>query len=112
MTIKTPHYYHANTPRKLITQLRKCKWNQRELARQIGINVAYINALVKHGKEPSNPDIRAALFLPRKPRKPRAPQSARPPLPEHLQWWKKLPKEKRDHYIQYLREKRKAGLIA
>lgn len=109
--MKTPHYYNANAPRKLITRLRKCNWNQRELARQLGINVAYINKLVKHGIEPSNPDIRAALFLPRKPRKPRVVQSARAPLPEHLQWWKKLSKDEKDHYIQYVREKRKAGFI-
>ena len=87
-------------PKRLAAKLRKCKGNQRELARQIGINVAYINALIKHGTEPANPEIRAALFLPRKPRKPRVEKSARAPLPEHLQWWRKLQKEKRDQYIK------------
>lgn len=87
-------------PKRLAAKLRKCKGNQRELARQLGINVAYINALIKHGKEPANPDIRAALFLPRKPRKPRVVQSDRAPLPEHLQWWRKLNKDIRDKIIQ------------
>lgn len=86
-------------PKRLAAKLRKYKGNQRELARQLQINVGYINALVKHGKEPANPDIRARLFLPRKPRKPRAERPARPPLPEHLQWWRKLPKDERDKII-------------
>jgi hypothetical protein len=43
------------------------------LAKKLQVNDFYVNRLIKDGVEPSNPEIRVKLFLPRTKRKPPTP---------------------------------------
>jgi hypothetical protein len=85
-----------NPPKKLTDKLKAHKGNQRALARELGINPAYVNAYLKHRKEPANPIIRKKMFLPRKPKKER---QERPAPPEHIKWWRGLKKELKNQII-------------
>jgi hypothetical protein len=67
-------------PRKLASAYQAAG-SYRELARRLRINPRYVYEYIAKGIEPTNPEIRAKLFLPRKPRQPRRPR----PTPE----WKK-----------------------
>jgi len=79
------HEIHANVPKRLVTAYLKADCNQHELSRRLEVNAFYVNQLLRQGIEPTNPEIRARLFLPRTHRK----QAKREPLPEWLQFMKK-----------------------
>jgi hypothetical protein len=62
--------FPPNVPAKLIHLYRELGGNQRALARHLAVNPGHINNLLKHGREPRDPEIRARLFLPKKMRQP------------------------------------------
>ena len=57
---------HPNAPKRLVREYKKLGCNQLALANKLEVNDFYINRLLKDGVEPSNPEIRVKLFLPRK----------------------------------------------
>lgn len=59
----------------------KAAGSQRELARRLKVNPKYVHDLLVKGIEPKNPEVRAALYLPRSTR----PRRPRPPTPAWLQ---------------------------
>jgi hypothetical protein len=68
-----PHI-HPNACRKLARFFRQVKretgtWNIRETARRLGVNQKYVQENLIAGIEPTNPDIRELILLPRKPKK-------------------------------------------
>jgi hypothetical protein len=88
-------------PLKLKRLYKDLGRNYRAVARDRGVNVFWvIQVLTESGIEPKSIPIRRALFLPDHPRQPRAPKTARQPLPDHLQWWRKLPKDDRETLIK------------
>ena len=72
---KSEEYIHSNVPKRLISDWRKVGRSDRKLADLRGVNHFYISELLWRGIEPSNPEIRAKLSLPRKPIKPRGPDT-------------------------------------
>jgi hypothetical protein len=71
----------------------------RSAATGIRVNVKYVYALLVDGKEPTNKDIRHALYLPRTNRKRRAASRGELPQPSHRQWWTRLSVTQRDTCI-------------
>ena len=57
---------HPNAPRRLVSAWRQVGCSDRKLAQLQGVNQYYVSELLRRGIEPSNPDIRVKLFLPRK----------------------------------------------
>jgi hypothetical protein len=84
------HNIHPNTPKKLVTALHKVNWNRRALARQLDVNVFYINQLVTDGIEPTDATesgrvVRVKIFLKAYKPKPRVKAEPKPPrLPKWL----------------------------
>lgn len=77
-TIRETHGIHPNAPSRLVAALHKHGWNQRALARTLGINSGHITKLIRNGEEPSDAtqegrELRQALFLPRHKKIPRRP---------------------------------------
>jgi hypothetical protein len=56
---------HPSAPKKLVREYKKLGCNQLALSKQLQVNDFYINRLLKDGVEPTNPEIRVKLFLPR-----------------------------------------------
>lgn len=56
---------HPNAPKRLVKEYKKLGCNQLALSKQLQVNDFYINRLLKDGVEPTNPEIRIKLFLPR-----------------------------------------------
>jgi len=85
---------HPNAPKRLVSRYKKLGCNQLNLAKELGVNDFYVNRLLKDGIEPSNPEIRVRLFLPRKivKHKTGAPKYDRPAW---LYWWYRLSKDER-----------------
>src|SRR5688572_19975757 len=96
-----PVYIHPNTPRKLTTAFRRAGYNQRQLARDRGVNPRFINDLITKGIEPTNPEIRVKLFLPKKHKVQQGEKPDRPYTepPEYIKWWRKQPKQIRHEII-------------
>lgn len=92
---------HPATPRKLKTEFKRAGYKYHRLAKARGINVKYIHDLITKGKEPSNPNIRQKLFLPKKPRAPYGSKKMTYVEPtEEIKWWRALPKDRRHEYIR------------
>jgi len=90
------HNIHPNTPKKLVSALHKADWNRRALARQLGVNVFYINQMVNDGIEPTDQTengraVRVAIFLKAYKPKPHVKKEPKP-KPEQLspEWWDQL----------------------
>ena len=87
MAKMNPIYEFApNTPKALISAYIRAERNMRRLAKELCINHLYVSQLLKDGIEPTNPEIRVKLFLPRVSRKPRTPK------PEEWQGQKRVKK--------------------
>lgn len=71
---------HSGVPQDLVLAYREVDCNQHQLARRLGVNDFYLNQLLRKGIEPSNPDIRERLFLPRVKKKPRIKREPKPEL--------------------------------
>jgi len=99
---KHPVYIHPATPKKLITDFRRVDYKYHHLAELRSVNVYYIYQLIKYGKEPTNPNTRQALSLPRKPKSERKPRREPKPQPEYVKWWRSLTTESRHHIIERL----------
>jgi len=69
-----------------------------KVAQERGVNVYWVYQLLKHGKEPTNPKIRQALYLP-KSRRAKAGTVKTEPTPAHWNWWRHLPKDYRDKLV-------------
>jgi hypothetical protein len=99
--IMTTPPIHPATPSRLKTAYRRAKHNIRATAEAIGVNQYYVHRLIRYGLEPSNPNIRRALFLPKHPRSNHTQQ--RQPLPEHIKWWRyTLDKQARTAIVERL----------
>ena len=90
---------HPNAPKRLVREYKKLGCNQLHLAKKIQVNDFYVNRLLKDGIEPSNPEIRSKLFLPRKTVKHKtgAPKYDRPAW---LYKWYRLSKLERHNVIK------------
>ncbi len=70
-----------------------------EIARQRGVNVRYVHDLLRHGKEPSNKEIAAKLFVTHK-------SFSRIDLGDrrrkHIRWFTSLTRVERSQLIQLL----------
>jgi len=66
---------HPNAPRRLVRAWRDLGCSDRKLAELRGVNQFYVSQLLRRGIEPSNPEIRMQLFLPRRKRQPREPRT-------------------------------------
>lgn len=78
-----------NVPLRLARLHEKCGGNMRRLERLLAervraVNYYYIQRLLVNGEEPTNPTVRAALFLPRSTRKPAASRRRRGAFHEDL----------------------------
>ncbi|MBI5297966.1 MAG: hypothetical protein HY869_21020 [Chloroflexi bacterium] len=71
--------YPSNVPNKLVRAYRE-HGSFHKLADALGLNVRYVHELLVKGIEPSNPETRVKLFLPRKPK---AARQARPRVVFH-----------------------------
>ena len=100
-------FIHPATPSKLKTEFRRARYKFHALAKARGINVRYIHDLISKGIEPTNPNIRQKLFLPKKPRNARAEPKPYTEPPEHIKWWRSLKKDIRQYAIQDLYERTK-----
>ena len=94
-------------PASLRRDLVECH-SYRKLAEKRGVNVYWISQLLTKGIEPTNPIIRVRLSLPAHRRTPAAKATQdkyRENLPDHLKWWRGLPKEERRLivFMEYLR---------
>ena len=63
-----------NVPPRLVRAFEKCGGNMRRLERWLSehgraVNYYYIQRLLVNGQEPTNPKVRARLYLPRSARK-------------------------------------------
>lgn len=98
-----PEELHPNVPPKL-KALYERLGSQSRLSKKLQVNVGYISNLFRKGTEPTDrtvkgQEVRSRLFLSRtKSRKapPKEPKSE----PEHIRWWKSLPREERDKVIK------------
>lgn len=108
---------HPNTPPRLRAAFRRAKNMRGEgykidvLAKQLGVNIYYLFQLIKKGIEPNDTTnklqaVRVKMFLPRKKRRP-SKRKQTEPLPEHLRWWRSLPKESRNEIVMNLHESRR-----
>jgi|SRR5919109_2324938 hypothetical protein len=90
------HNIHPATPKRLMSELHKAEWNERELARRRGVNIKYVSDLIRRGIEPTDrtingQEVRVKLFLPRKKSQPRVKKEKAPaPSPE---WWERVEKQ-------------------
>jgi len=99
----TKPYIHPDTPARLKTAYRRAKYNIRTLAKALGVNQYYVHRLIRYGLEPSNANIRRALFLPKHPRGEAKPRAERAPLPESVRWWRyTLDKQARNAIVERL----------
>jgi hypothetical protein len=64
-----PSQIHENAPVELVQAYIEAGCNQHELSRQLQVNDFYVNQLLRKGIEPSNPEIRAKLFIQTKPKR-------------------------------------------
>lgn len=97
--------FHPSCPKKLKSALRKAKYNQSLLARNLGVNKGSISKLILKGIEPKEEELRLKVFLPRHPRKTKTSPDqgegrVRVELPPHRKWWNKQPKEFKDTIIE------------
>lgn len=82
-------------PAKLQRIYERHNGNLRAIAREININHFYVVQYFRHDVEPTNPVLRAAMFLPKtRRRKPGTVKTT--PTPEHWNWWRHLTKDERD----------------
>jgi len=106
-------YIHPNCPRRLAAAYHFARNARGEgfkihiLAEQRGINVRYLYNLIVKGIEPNDTTeklraVRKAMFLPARKRKARAVIAEKRDviIPEHVRWWRELPKSTRDKIIQ------------
>lgn len=89
-------YLPDNCPPRLRRVIEKHGGRRHRITRELGVNVYWIQAYIKHWKEPSNPDTRARMYLPKTQRKPRQPKHR----PEHINWWRHLDPLERDKIIR------------
>jgi hypothetical protein len=112
-------FIHPSTPKRLRAAFHKAKNRRGEgykldvLAKNLKVNIYYLYKLIKKGEEPNDSteklrDVRARMFLPRRKHKPAQPKN-KMPLPEQIQWWRKLPKSSRDEIILQLYQSRKVS---
>ena len=92
---------HPATPPKLKTEFRRAKYNFHTLAKTIGVNVYYVHRLIRYGEQPTNPNIRRMLYLPKHQRSNTDKKSE--PLPPHIKWWRyTLDKQARNTIVERL----------
>jgi|SRR5919108_607375 hypothetical protein len=101
---------HPATPRRLVSELHKAGWKERELARRRGVNIKYVSDLIRRGIEPTDRTIkgqeaRVALFLPRLKRKPRIVKEK--PSQLSPEWWDEL----RKRAVQVMRRNTKRAVL-
>jgi hypothetical protein len=70
---KTIENIHPKAPKRLVSLWRKVR-SDRKVADLRQVNHFYVSQLLWRGIEPTNPEIRKKLFLPKMPRKPREPK--------------------------------------
>jgi hypothetical protein len=68
-------------PRKLAKVVKQHNGHFHPIAKALNVNVFHVHALLNHGKEPTNPQIRERMYLPMK----RLPQRNQPKTPETRQ---------------------------
>jgi hypothetical protein len=100
--MKTP--LPLTLPARLRTEARRAKYKFHTLAQRLGVNVRYLYDLIERGVEPTNPEVRKKLFLPRHPRKEKPVPI---PLPPAVRWWRRQSKGYRRSIIEAEFEKRK-----
>jgi hypothetical protein len=90
------HNIHPSVPRRLIRELHRVGWSQRELSRLRKVNQGDISRLLKKGIEPTDAtehgrEIRVRMYLPKHKRKPRAVKELAPA--PSLEWWERVEKK-------------------
>lgn len=116
--MKSKPFIHPNCPKKLAAAFHFARNTRGQgykihiLAEKLGVNVRYLHNMIAKGIEPNDTteklrEVRVKMFLPAKKRKAKherefdkAIEKIFKPTPEHVKWWKKLPKEQRDEWIQ------------
>lgn len=86
-------------PRKLNTVIKRNNGKYHRIAAELGVNVFWVHAYITKNKEPRNPDIRKRMHLPPL-RKPRTAGGQKTELPNHIHWWRSLPKEIRSDIVR------------
>jgi hypothetical protein len=66
--------FASNTPKALINAYIEAERNARKLEKVLGVDHHYICKLLRNGEEPTNPELRVKLFLPKVKRKPPTPR--------------------------------------
>lgn len=90
----TAFYLPDNCPAKLRRVIERHEGKRHRIAKELGVNVWWIQAYIKNWHEPSNPETRRKMFLPTR--------AARKPdyRPNHHNWWRHLPPKDRDTIIR------------
>jgi hypothetical protein len=88
------YYLPDNCPKKLRRVIKKHEGKRHPIARELDVNVYWVQRYIKDWKEPNNPETRRKMFLPT--RKPRQPDHR----PEHVNWWRHLKPRQRDTIIR------------
>lgn len=88
-------------PRRLQAVIKHNNGKYHRIAAELGVNVFWVHALITKAKEPRNPDIRKRMYLPplRKP-KSQSTSGQKSELPNHIHWWRSLPKEVRSNIVR------------
>jgi hypothetical protein len=87
---------HGKVPKELKELYTQLGCSQLALSKHLGINLYYVNRLIKYGALPSKKTVkgklaREKLFIP---------SQKRVEIPEYIKQWNKLPKEERHKVIQ------------
>jgi hypothetical protein len=90
-----------SAPKRLVRAFRRAKWKWHTLARNLDVNPSYLYNFLHNGREPTNPEIRARMFLKRHQRAPvrRVPTAMKSPA---ARWWNKLTKANRARLVESL----------
>lgn len=98
-------YLPDNCPAKLRAVIKEHEGKRHKIARALGVNVYWVQTYIKDWKEPSNPETRKKMYLP-KTRRTRKPQATRETPPAHIQWWRRLDKSERNDIVHSAWERR------
>jgi len=92
----TAYYLPDNCPKKLRRMIEKHNGSRHKVAKELNVNVYWIQTYIKQWREPTNPETRAKMFLPKTQRAQRRPDYRQ----EHINWWRHLDKAQREKIIK------------
>ena len=98
-------FIHPRTPPKLKAAFRQVEYKYHDLVSKLKVNPRYLYDLIANGIEPNDTtkklqEVRIKMFLPRRKRKKATNPKTPVVVPNHIYWWRRLPKETRNDIIR------------